>query len=705
MKNNHYGGSINNQETITTMSQSKFVFSIAIVGPQCTGKTSFLNALVGHEISCSDAVRNTYYPFCFEESSSAPSTMKVREEITLINKGHKSFQDNPFSFTVNECQLQKFLIPECRDLIVEDKLRNRLTINIYDIPGLDDPTAGLSDVYFQWLKQHIANIDVILYVESAPMVKNQTKKSTEILELLHVILQDSHQPRILIPILNKSNEVDAYEDFHNIIKEVFPSDSHIVVNHPIKTDIQNALIYRCVFNERSYDLVSEQIRDHAGLTMLGMRWKVSSSEQKREIFKGDLMANIEMMQESLKNISGFEKFLETFNDLLSCHARNILNHKKKREYDEFLAVINEENFDVVAGKFFLYFEEAINLATDMNLSCRVDLMERFSETMEKFQKSEIANICDKINSATSPELYSEITGRLNKFDQRLSFLQQRLSEIANNSQITTLLQGMTKTDIGPVLANGRDECKKCLTTLYSRLLLNAEFNPTNSQNCEQMKEIIQKQLDLDEEVVISFFAEKILSHVPSMVHELFFSENRCVIDLLSVFDNININGKMFALLVRIFSFRLRWLSEKNSFDLKNSYQMNFMDNYLTQFSVFLQGECFEIFRRKRLIGVLGWLSAQTKNLIVRNITEIPGMDQEFNVIEIEMKILKLIAKYDMTHNPIKDMKTDIPKLIASPVQKITVSKDDDEDELELDTPKKKPVASPRNTKSNPIKKK
>lgn len=177
---------------------NQFPLNIAFIGPVSSGKSTLLNAILSDTYSDMKLRRTTMCPQVYTTSpyyqQEIRSTNDIRQSNTEINQTILDAREKGDKITLKETWYKIRPISSFYQQI------NGLYYNLYDIPGLNDQS---SQIYFDYVKQHINKFDLIFLVFDINSGINRTDE----LGILEFILQElknssNHQTHLIV-IANK----------------------------------------------------------------------------------------------------------------------------------------------------------------------------------------------------------------------------------------------------------------------------------------------------------------------------------------------------------------------------------------------------------------------------------------------------------------------------------------------------------------------
>lgn len=638
------------------MAQMKFPFTIAIIGPKCTGKTTILNNLIGYNVSETHITRNTYYPFCFQEVDGDIDLLSVKRKIKNNNKEFEKYQDDEkYKFTIEECIVHEYPIPTCQNLLNNEKLRNQLTFRFYDIPGFDDHVANAA--YMQWITRNADKFDMVIYVDSYDSLLNRDIDMSQkyFTEIKHALSQ-SDNPKIILPVFNKAECHDSSIEkrFSNVFKDM---KTNIVTCDFVNIIGDKAMIYRCFKNHQSYDMCDLNVFSKF-LCYFTDRpsWRELTSDEKNKNFKSDVMLQIEEMKDTYVSDSKFENFLHQFNSLIENNIGTILSHKKEIEYEKIISDVTNDNFYEIFKNFSESYYEAIELEKYSTIECKEYLVLLFKDKINKYVDDSSINIKKKVD-------------KINLSEEEIDFISKEIRDL--NNRIEIIKKGNFDVTLTNILDSCSQMCRTFMGKLYSSLLVESDFDPDGRHNANRLKEILVTQIAIDSSIVIKFFEEKILKAESNIIENLFFSKSDYLVNIITVFKG-KVDNSTFSLLTKILFKRLSHLINVKPQSNK------FIRSYILRMPDFLEKHK-NIFIDNELSEMRSSMNSNFINLSVNLIKEYQGRDYKENVLDLEEHIMNIIQE-SYSFNPEEDILHDL------------------NDEHKIDEPQQELIQKSKNTK-------
>lgn len=327
----------------------KFEINIGLFGCISVGKSTWLNAISGQQYSDTEIKKTTMVPQIYVENNELKSNAQIIRRLNReINESVMALIDvNKFS--LSQCQPLYHYIDRICDIFDPEVIDERLKINIYDIPGLNDSAS--KDIYFEWVKENIKLFDIVIFMTDI----NKGLNSSDEIEILHLLMQSIIKYGFkMICLMNKCDDIyydcdqndlvfgeDEQEKIfihaNNVLVDVAklygisPEDNLFTPFFPISAE--NCFIYRTLKMNPSYPLDPNHQNRLCKNECGSNQWKKMTDAEKADLLK-KIILNL--------NETYYSKILDTGyltvknviqNTILENKSRFILNHIEKKLMD------------------------------------------------------------------------------------------------------------------------------------------------------------------------------------------------------------------------------------------------------------------------------------------------------------------------------------------------------------------------------------
>lgn len=619
------------------MTERRIDFNIIIIGPQCTGKTSVLNNIIGRQISEICNVRNTFVPFVFEEKENLEidknRLMKISDEIKNYNLNNKIKYDNDKHLQSKESlrnNMKTFDIPIIKDLYVNDKVRKYIKFNICDFPGLTDQTSK-SNLY-QLLRDSLHDYDMIIYVESAQDILNRSISDTEFMikELMEIINNIDKNNILFLPILNKidtiTNEINR-ETLHERLKLInFENKNLINLNDKkfIDFNAKDALIHRCIPNDKCLEILDPETAENVAANFHGTyNWHKADTIKKKQIIfdkiiPDSILNNIGELEQSSK----FSDFKSVFNTLINSNYKKIFTVKERIHFNEIIKKYekyDDNNFDQMCEDIELLIIRSRKLNTDIALHYHKDLINDIRPLIEDFHNESIKQI-DELLTEQNIQKYGYA-----KLKDDISKIRSKYTQLNKSSH----------NEFEVEINKGIEVCNVKLHDLYGILLFTISFDTSNTHKLDSIKIIMNELIEVKAfDLIIKFFKEVLMNEL--YFDKLFFNKNIYVIELLSLFKH-KYNDILTELWIEILNFRLDKINEND----KSIKDKDYFKTYLKYLRLFLEYN-EQKFRENNILYIHKILDEKLDIQYHRFIKDNYVIRNPNPITEIEQKLLDLI---------------------------------------------------------------
>lgn len=412
-------------ETVYT----KPTFNIGVFGCLSSGKSTFINSLLGNKYAEMNMCRCTSCPQIYETNKNCKYTesdiIKIRDEIEKINK-----EKNSSLYEV------KNTVPSID--IFNDF--NKIEFKIYDIPGLNDCES--SEIMYTYMENNFYKFDLIIFNIDI----NQglgTKDEIKILETIQIRINENNKKynrnvKLLI-ICNKFDDLDNEQllcQYDQVQKQL----NKYKINCPvIKYSSMYTYYYRYLSNKNIQK--DDKTLKTLGEKFMGMTWSLEtqnkSIDQKMDFIRKYIMDK----SKGLLKLSGFDVLCDELQTIIKDNIHDLIYSKinyctsiKKFKYKyNFIIKLNDIfSHDYNCGmiskyldQYLEYFERKYNIT---NIPTIID--GKISKRINK--------VFNKLKELDSIKLNTIDKSKINKyFDIYYNILADcEISKLINND-ITT----------------------------------------------------------------------------------------------------------------------------------------------------------------------------------------------------------------------------------------------------------------------------
>lgn len=393
-------------KTIKTIDQRNSI-RIALLGCISSGKSTLLNGICVNQYEDMKRKKTTMIPTVYKGSTN--TIYRNKDEINRIKSKNKELNETFYDdsskvlITSETCKLHENIIPMIENFI---DLPKGIFLDIYDIPGLNDPSS--KPIYFQWVKDNFNEFDIIINVCNIESGLNTTDEM-DILNLITDCIKNSIQGNrdiLFVTAINKCDEMEILEgDIPTLIdsedlelqKQIINTTCSIVkdklyldeqgklihnselqwesmgkcvVFTPITA--RDTFIYRMLHNNPNVEL-DMSLLNKFGLNELGKKkWTRLSNDEKRLYIKNYFNDSTIDINDILKE-SGYINFKNEINTFLTKERQShILISRLKIELQ------NEELINKNITKDKHGMQELINLYN--NYTIRVSTIDSIYKT-------------------------------------------------------------------------------------------------------------------------------------------------------------------------------------------------------------------------------------------------------------------------------------------------------------------------------------
>ncbi len=307
--------------------------NIAFIGEVSTGKSTLLNGIFCRELSQTSIKRTTMSPIVFIENKDLDCdydyTKDIFEEIKEQN------------IDIIKSTEQGNALENCSELTYEIgkldlKILEEQSVNVYDIPGLND--ARTKSVYYNYLKSNFHKFNIVILMIDI----NSGLNTSDEIDILRLITENTKYQKetnkkeiYTIVVVNKADDMQIKVDKKTNKETLYLADELnemfqqviLTVNEEFKKmDISNHLIdilplcgldaylYRMISRYgKSYHLKDSEILK-IGINEMGKKFsKKSKDEQRQDVIS--IIENKNFVNDMIK-LSGFEGFEKSLYNFL-----------------------------------------------------------------------------------------------------------------------------------------------------------------------------------------------------------------------------------------------------------------------------------------------------------------------------------------------------------------------------------------------------
>lgn len=315
--------------------------SIGILGCVSAGKSTLTNAVLVNKMSNTKIKRTTMLPQVYTECTKKDELTReaIDEILKTNNESNQRILNGEVELTEENCVNIYHEIPRCYDLM---RIPRGTSLNIYDVPGLNDSTT--ESIYYNYINKTFPKLDIIFIVVDINEAFN-TSSSIKILTSMVENAKRYPEKKMNICIIaNKCDELtpnsnggldfvdEEYQEMYEQIEK--ETNKYLLGVNNIEFEIvklcaEDSFIYR-MYQKNPNVKLDPKLVNKFGINEFGKRtWTGLKEEDKLEKIK-EFFAK-ENIEQSLK--------LTGFNDLKDYMNRTI---DYQRQYDIMLSNIKLE---------------------------------------------------------------------------------------------------------------------------------------------------------------------------------------------------------------------------------------------------------------------------------------------------------------------------------------------------------------------------
>jgi GTPase Era involved in 16S rRNA processing len=371
-------------------------FNIGVFGCLSSGKSTFINSLLGNKYAEMNMCRCTTCPQIYETKKNCYYTetdvIKIREEIEKINKEKSSL------FEVTN------IVPQID--IFNDF--NNVEFKVYDIPGLNDCES--SEIMYTYVENNFYKFDLIIFNIDITQGLG-TKDEIKILETIQSMINNiNHKYNRNVKLLIVCNKFDILDDdqllcqYDQVQKQLI---KYKIICPVIKYSSMYTHYYRYLSNTKIK--LDDKTLKTLGENFMGMSWSLQtqnkSIDQKMDIIKKYIMDN----SEGLLKLSGFDVLRIELQNIIKNNIYDLMYSKinyctsiKKFKYKyNFIMKLNETfshdyNSEMISkylDQYLEYFEKRYSI-TDIQSSVDTNVTKRIDKIFNKLKKLDSIKLSD-----------------------------------------------------------------------------------------------------------------------------------------------------------------------------------------------------------------------------------------------------------------------------------------------------------------------
>jgi GTP-binding protein EngB required for normal cell division len=374
--------------------------NICFVGGVSTGKSTALNSIFGKKLTQCHFKRTTMIPTVYVENPSEISdTDTIYQQISQKNAELIEKTENGKKVSKEDYAEMVFNVGKLDIDIVEDSF-----VNVYDIPGLNDPRT--KSIYYDYLDTNFHKFNIVVFFIDIRSGLN-TSDEFDILDFITThtrFLKD--RPIYTLVVVNKADDMQLDSDDNVTVtgelKEMFDYVHQTVTTEFRKRAVFDRLIgiiplcaidaylYRMIqkFGE-NFELTPEQILK-IGVNENGKKFSTHNPEKQRELV-GEILRD-ETFIETMIRLSGFSQFERILRRFLSVESKKIRTENILYER-KHLPTITRETFQTVktARHAIILYMRIYNRIREVDNQIFEQVMGEFSELIISLLETEIRN--------------------------------------------------------------------------------------------------------------------------------------------------------------------------------------------------------------------------------------------------------------------------------------------------------------------------
>jgi GTP-binding protein EngB required for normal cell division len=374
--------------------------NICFVGGVSTGKSTALNSIFGKKLTQCHFKRTTMIPTVYVENPSEVSdTDSIYQQISQKNAELIDKTENGVKVSKEDYAEMVFNVGKLDIDIVEDSF-----VNVYDIPGLNDPRT--KSIYYDYLDTNFHKFNIVVFFVD---IRSGLNTSDEF-DILNFITTNTRflkdRPIYTLVVVNKADDMQLNGDDNVAVtgelKEMFDYVQQTVSVEFQKRGVEDRLIgiiplcaidaylYRMIQKfGADFELTPEQILK-IGVNENGKKFSTNKPEKQRELV-GEILRD-ETFIETMIRLSGFSQFERILKRFLSVEGKKIRTDNILYER-RHLPAITSETFRTVKSvrAVVILHMRVYNRIKDVDNTMFEQVMAEFSHIIVSFFETEIRN--------------------------------------------------------------------------------------------------------------------------------------------------------------------------------------------------------------------------------------------------------------------------------------------------------------------------
>jgi GTP-binding protein EngB required for normal cell division len=374
--------------------------NICFVGGVSTGKSTALNSIFGKKLTQCHFKRTTMIPTIYVENPSEVSdTDMIYKQISQKNAELIDKTENGLKVSKEDYAEMVFNVGKLDIDIVEDSF-----VNVYDIPGLNDPRT--KSIYYDYLDTNFHKFNIVVFFIDIRSGLN-TSDEFDILDFITThtrFLKD--RPIYTLVVVNKADDMQLNGDDNVTVtgelKEMFDYVHQTVTVEFRKRAVEDRLIgiiplcaidaylYRMIQKfGADFELTPEQILK-IGVNENGKKFSTHKPEKQRELV-GEFLRD-EKFIETMISLSGFSQFERILKRFLSVEGKKIRTENILYEL-RHLPTITRETFQTVktVRVAVILYMRVYNRIREVDNTMFEQVMREFSQLVVSLLETEIRN--------------------------------------------------------------------------------------------------------------------------------------------------------------------------------------------------------------------------------------------------------------------------------------------------------------------------
>ncbi len=191
------------------------IFTILLVGPTCSGKSSIINSIVGGFVANTSMLEETFslIGYNLEQGASEKNILQVSRDLEEIHRSNESKRSELYKITRQDLET---VVP-CPHILPSRGANGKM--RIVDFPGINDDEIAV-DSFYSALNKNICSANLVVYVTNAERAFTSAEELRNFNKIRKIITEHNNEGNFvdLVILVNKfdrpgdAEKMKIYED-------------------------------------------------------------------------------------------------------------------------------------------------------------------------------------------------------------------------------------------------------------------------------------------------------------------------------------------------------------------------------------------------------------------------------------------------------------------------------------------------------------